>query len=483
MFSQRAGVFVAASCLVLTGCQDAVLSPTTEVADPRLKRVPACSPVPKGTTSITLTPAQASVFPGGVQSFVIRSQSGTTIAPCNASWTTTSAAVATVNPAGTATGVAIGSALIRASLVVSRTQTIIASASLNVVSLPVASVEVTPGSATLYADQSLQLSATLRDSTGGILSGPAVTWSSANVSVATVSASGYVTAKSNGATTISATVDGKSGTFALTVIPLGDIYFGIASGNEQSTDIYAIQPDGSNLRLIGFSAGMDIDPRISPDRKSLLVVSERWCVPCMPANTSELYVANMDGSAPVRLTFGMFSVYQPTWSPDGARIAFASQGGTVFATNRRVYTANANGGGISQITSVESYHPDWSPNGSLILYATPNALYTIRPDGTGNAFLRSASGNGARWSPDGSKIAYEDNLQIFVMNADGTNVTQLTTGNAIFDQPAWAPDGKTIAYRSNSSGLFQLWRMNADGSNKTQISSLQSGGIRSVDWR
>ena len=81
----------------------------------------------------------------------------------------------------------------------------------------VASVDVTPATATAQAGQSVQLSATPKDVNGLPLSGRTVTWASSNPSVATVSNAGLASAVTAGSTTITATSEGKSGTSSITV--------------------------------------------------------------------------------------------------------------------------------------------------------------------------------------------------------------------------------------------------------------------------
>src|SRR2546421_12622351 len=81
---------------------------------------------------------------------------------------------------------------------------------------PVASVTVTPSSASGQVGQTVQLTATPRDASGNPLSGRAVTWSSSDTTVATVTRTGFVTAKGAGTATITATSEGKSGTATIT---------------------------------------------------------------------------------------------------------------------------------------------------------------------------------------------------------------------------------------------------------------------------
>ncbi len=81
----------------------------------------------------------------------------------------------------------------------------------------VAAVIVSPGSATLLPDDTLRLTASPVDSHGSAVSGKNPTWSSNATAVATVSSSGTVTALAPGVASISATVDGKSGSATITV--------------------------------------------------------------------------------------------------------------------------------------------------------------------------------------------------------------------------------------------------------------------------
>ena len=85
------------------------------------------------------------------------------------------------------------------------------------VAAPVASVTLAPATASLAAGATQQLTATLKDSSGNTLTGRTITWASSAPAVATVNASGLVTAVAAGSATITATSETKSGTAAITV--------------------------------------------------------------------------------------------------------------------------------------------------------------------------------------------------------------------------------------------------------------------------
>ena len=82
---------------------------------------------------------------------------------------------------------------------------------------PVASVDVDPPTGSLGVSQTLQLTATPRDASGGALAAT-VTWASSDDAVATVDAAGLVTAVAPGQATITATADGQSGTSVIDVV-------------------------------------------------------------------------------------------------------------------------------------------------------------------------------------------------------------------------------------------------------------------------
>lgn len=81
----------------------------------------------------------------------------------------------------------------------------------------VATVSVSPPSQSLGIQQTAQLTATVKDAQGNVLSGHAIDWSSSQPATASVSSSGLVTALAAGTTTITATVENQSGTAQITV--------------------------------------------------------------------------------------------------------------------------------------------------------------------------------------------------------------------------------------------------------------------------
>jgi uncharacterized protein YjdB len=117
-----------------------------------------------------------------------------------------------VNATGRVTGVAAGTATVTATI-----EGKTASASISVVQLAVATVEVSPNPASVAVQQALQLTVTLKAADGTELTGRTVEWETSNQAVATVNQSGRVTGVTPGSATITARSEGKSGNTALTV--------------------------------------------------------------------------------------------------------------------------------------------------------------------------------------------------------------------------------------------------------------------------
>jgi uncharacterized protein YjdB len=131
-------------------------------------------------------------------------------------WTSSNSAVATVDANGLVTAVAVGGPI----TITATSEGKSGSSSITVSVAPVNTVTVTPSNATLVlgVTPTQQLSAQLKDINGNVLTGRAVTWNSSNTSVATVDATGLVTAVSaGGPVTITATSEGKNGTSSITV--------------------------------------------------------------------------------------------------------------------------------------------------------------------------------------------------------------------------------------------------------------------------
>jgi len=166
--------------------------------------------------SVNVQPKQASLWVGDSMRLTASVTMANNLPPPPITWRSSDTAVATVAPSGEVHGVAPGSAYAIATTTATKQD----SGALTVVPVPVATVAVTPPTATLLVGTTLQLTATPHDSAGDPLSGRAASWASSDTTVAQVDARGVVTARATGSATITASVEGKTGSATITVVPV-----------------------------------------------------------------------------------------------------------------------------------------------------------------------------------------------------------------------------------------------------------------------
>jgi len=164
--------------------------------------------------SVTISPGMSSVYPGQTQQLTATAldANGRVVTGPSIKWTSSDPSLAAVSDAGLVTGVAKGTAIITAQVQGRR-----ATAGVNVLAVPVASVSVSLPVTMLSVGQTIQATATVMDAQGNVLTGRPLAWQSSNPAMATVNATGLVTALAKSTVTISAISDGKVGSAPLTV--------------------------------------------------------------------------------------------------------------------------------------------------------------------------------------------------------------------------------------------------------------------------
>ena len=171
--------------------------------------------IPVPIASVVVSPTvPALMFVGGTQQLtaVTMDASNAALTGRTVTWSSSDTAKARVSTSGLVTAIAAGTAGISAA-----SEGKSGTVNITIVPVPVATVTVSPGTATLSAGASQQLSATTLDASGATLAGRVVTWFTSDVTKATVTATGLVTAVAVGTATITATSEAKTGTSVITV--------------------------------------------------------------------------------------------------------------------------------------------------------------------------------------------------------------------------------------------------------------------------
>ncbi len=180
----------------------------------------------------------------------------------NIVWSTSNAAIATVNSSGVVTGVATGTATITATITTpGQAGTVQATTQLTVSNQPVASVVVTPSSATVHVGYGRPFTAVARDAQGQSLTGRAIVWTSSNQGIATVDGvTGLVAGVSQGSVQIRATSEGVQGSADVVVdlVPVSSVVVTPAAPSllpTQTVQLSAVPRDSAGNTIQGPALG------------------------------------------------------------------------------------------------------------------------------------------------------------------------------------------------------------------------------------
>jgi TolB protein len=237
--------------------------------------------------------------------------------------------------------------------------------------------------------------------------------------------------------------------------------------------IYTVRTDGTGVKRVdrGCSGGRtppqcpdNSYPAISPNGRQIAFSRAFGSIRHDQIAHVGIYRMRIDGSNVRRVTLPKTRTAEdgdPQWSPDGTQIVF-----TRHYVNKRhepngpqaVYVVNANGAGLRRVTRFKikaGDGPDWSPDGSQILFRSPETedflhsnIWTIHPDGTGLRQVTHAGSKtkvySASFSPDGTAITVgmtgvNGQADVYTIGSDGTGLAPVTRTPRWDSAPDWGP--------------------------------------------
>ena len=237
------------------------------------------------------------------------------------------------------------------------------------------------------------------------------------------------------------------------------IVFEASDKASMKSNIYVMNADGSGQTRLTNVPGGEWDyhysPDWSPDGSKIAFQFSTDEILNSGSSNWEIYVINADGTGQANLTNDPSSDEHPAWSPDGAKIAFMSR----RDGNGEIYVMNSDGSGQTNLTNypgspgsgISGYDetPTWSPDGAKIAFTSmrdgDREIYVMNADGSGQTRLTNnpAEDSQPAWSPDGSKIAftsYRDGYhEIYVMNTDGSGQVNITNNPQFDNAASWKP--------------------------------------------
>ena len=253
------------------------------------------------------------------------------------------------------------------------------------------------------------------------------------------------------------------------------LIFQSSHGDVKCDQIFTMNIDGSDQRMVSTGKGRTTCSFFYPDGKKILYASTHLASPeCPPRpdfskgyvwavySAYDIFTANPDGSNLKQLTDTPGYDAEATISQDGKEITFTS----LRNGDLDIYTMDANGKNVRQLTHELGYDggPTFSPDAKWIVYRA----YHPQTEKEIADYKELLAQN----------LIRPTSLEIWIMKADGGDKRQITNLGAASFGPAFTADGKKIIFSSNydpsthatgGMGNFELWLINPDGSGLERV--------------
>ena len=267
------------------------------------------------------------------------------------------------------------------------------------------------------------------------------------------------------------------------------------------TQVYVINPDGTNERLVQGATDTGECPRWFSDGAHIALCGS-------PVGLSR--IINPDDGTFRDVGEQDPNLFNPCGipSPDGRLLLCETFSGDGSQNGIHV-VRSSDGGGLRQITSIpggDDVPGSWSPDGRRIVFERHDAdgtslgLFVVKVNGRGLKQI-TTGGQSPDWSPQGNEIVFSQQAtpdahsSIWVVHANGSGLHEINVqpasacGGAFSDSssqacfgPSWSPDSTKIVFSRGTSSDFDsnLYIVNANGSGLVQITHGTSA--EEPDW-
>jgi uncharacterized protein YjdB len=338
----------------------------------------------KSVVSVTVSPSPAAAMQGQTVQLaaVAKDPQGLALPGKTFSWQSSNAAVATVSASGLVTSIGPGTTSISATA-----DGVTGTAQFSTTAMAVSNLTVNPPSTSVVAGQEVQLVATAIDASGNVLTGRVPTWTSSNPSIATVSSGGKVTAVTKGNASISASLDSKVASSAVSVdaaapAPVAAI---VVTTNAttitigQSTQAVAVLKDASGNILTGRTVTW------ASAATDLATVSSTGFISAIAAGSATI-TATSEGK-----TANATVVIQPAAPAPVASVTLSAASTSMIGGQSQALTVTLRD---AQSNQLSGRTVTWSSNNPSALTVAPNGQVTAVGAGTATVTATSEGKSG-----------------------------------------------------------------------------------------
>lgn len=248
-------------------------------------------------------------------------------------------------------------------------------------------------------------------------------------------------------------------------------------GDSPAAQVFVMDADGRNTRLVSTGTGLAVCPSFAPDRPAILfagapVAESQADGRPQPWNPGmDVFETDLDGTNTVQLTHQPGYDGEASYSPDGQKVVFSSTSNgdvDLYVMDREVQPH-----AITRLAATKGQDGSafFSPSGEQVVFRSFHApsgtseLYLVNADGTG---LKQLTGLGMlAWSPffhpDGRRVIFSANLEtnavtagtnhdVYLLDLNTGSITRITFEDGFDGLPAFSPDGKRLVWTSARQG-------------------------------
>lgn len=252
-------------------------------------------------------------------------------------------------------------------------------------------------------------------------------------------------------------------------------------------DVWRMSADGLVMDRITATDELEDNPEWSPDGEQIVYDRLKDFESDDAEPEYDIYVMNADGTDQRLLADVSHREFEPSWSPNGKWIVFSAE----LGEQSDLYLVRPDGTDLHRLTrtKLSEAEPQWSPDGRLIAFSCFRKeanVCLIRKDGSGYRKLTHSTNDGRgspSWSPSGKRIVFaysppKDGLpRLRVINKDGSR--ERLIGKRRDQEPIWGPGGWIMFIHVRDDGMHDgIWLMRPDGSDRHQINRVGVG----EDW-